>query len=148
MVQTAQILIDKLAAQASTRLAVGEDAVSRLVKFEHVSVTNDFEHLQTNHSEHFDFVLVSGVFNTMLEDDRNQLVAVLRDQLARELVILLEEETIWPSTDLISLGLRQLPFDTGECRGFYFALESYKRVPDWLNTRFWANPENFNKYRW
>ncbi|MGO3534472.1 DUF6231 family protein, partial [Pseudomonas helleri] len=24
----------------------------------------------------------------------------------------------------------------------------YKQVPDWLNARFWANPENFGKYWW
>ncbi|WP_221179020.1 DUF6231 family protein, partial [Pseudomonas chlororaphis] len=24
----------------------------------------------------------------------------------------------------------------------------YKQVPDWLNSRFWANPENFGKYWW
>ena len=24
----------------------------------------------------------------------------------------------------------------------------YKQVPDWLNAKFWANPENFGKYWW
>ncbi|MFO5894085.1 DUF6231 family protein, partial [Pseudomonas aeruginosa] len=23
-----------------------------------------------------------------------------------------------------------------------------KQVPDWLNAKFWANPENFGKYWW
>ncbi|WP_259740705.1 DUF6231 family protein, partial [Pseudomonas poae] len=27
-------------------------------------------------------------------------------------------------------------------------LLDYKQVPDWLNARFWANPENFGKYWW
>ncbi|WP_221179227.1 DUF6231 family protein, partial [Pseudomonas protegens] len=27
-------------------------------------------------------------------------------------------------------------------------LLEYKQVPDWLNSRFWANPENFGKYWW
>ncbi|MFP5429187.1 MAG: DUF6231 family protein, partial [Gammaproteobacteria bacterium] len=30
----------------------------------------------------------------------------------------------------------------------YQALIGYKQVPDWLNARFWANPENFGKYWW
>ncbi|MFI7908468.1 DUF6231 family protein, partial [Acinetobacter baumannii] len=21
-------------------------------------------------------------------------------------------------------------------------------VPDWFNSKFWANPENWNKFRW
>lgn len=29
-----------------------------------------------------------------------------------------------------------------------FNLYDYKPQPDWLNARFWANPENFHKYRW
>ena len=29
-----------------------------------------------------------------------------------------------------------------------FNILTYKQVPDWLNARFWANPENWNKFRW
>ncbi len=29
-----------------------------------------------------------------------------------------------------------------------FNLFDYKQVPDWLNSRFWANPEHWDKYRW
>ncbi|MFY5624612.1 DUF6231 family protein, partial [Acinetobacter baumannii] len=25
---------------------------------------------------------------------------------------------------------------------------TYKHVPDWFNSKFWANPENWNKFRW
>lgn len=31
---------------------------------------------------------------------------------------------------------------------FYFDIYDYKRVPDWLNSRFWANPHMWNKARW
>ena len=29
-----------------------------------------------------------------------------------------------------------------------FNILTYKQVPDWLNARFWANPENWTKFRW
>ena len=29
-----------------------------------------------------------------------------------------------------------------------FNILDYKQVPDWLNAKYWANPENWNKYRW
>nr|WP_264480642.1 DUF6231 family protein [Psychrobacter sp. I-STPA6b] len=29
-----------------------------------------------------------------------------------------------------------------------FNLYDYKYRPDWLNAKYWANPENFDKYRW
>jgi hypothetical protein len=27
-------------------------------------------------------------------------------------------------------------------------LREYKQVPDWLNAKFWANPQLFGKYWW
>jgi hypothetical protein len=75
-----------------------------------------------------------------------QLIGRCRDILARRLAILLEEA---PSAkvrqQLIGLGLHQLP---GYAGVFYHDLYDYKPTPDWLNNRFWANPELWNKYRW
>lgn len=31
---------------------------------------------------------------------------------------------------------------------YQFNLFDYKRLPDWLNSKFWANPEHWNKFRW
>ncbi|ANJ66482.1 hypothetical protein A9404_02995 [Halothiobacillus diazotrophicus] len=30
----------------------------------------------------------------------------------------------------------------------YFDIHQYKETPDWLNARHWANPQNWNKFRW
>ncbi|MCG3882567.1 DUF6231 family protein [Psychrobacter sp. Ps3] len=29
-----------------------------------------------------------------------------------------------------------------------FNLYDYKHLPNWLNSKYWANPENWDKYRW
>ncbi|WP_290652932.1 DUF6231 family protein [Aquisalimonas sp.] len=29
-----------------------------------------------------------------------------------------------------------------------FDVGTYKTTPDWLNPRYWANPELWGKYRW
>lgn len=29
-----------------------------------------------------------------------------------------------------------------------FNLYDYKRLPNWLNSKYWANPENWDKHRW
>ncbi len=29
-----------------------------------------------------------------------------------------------------------------------FNIYNYKQLPDWLNAKFWANPDNWGKYRW
>ncbi|ELA08705.1 hypothetical protein MOMA_09106 [Moraxella macacae 0408225] len=31
---------------------------------------------------------------------------------------------------------------------YQFNLFDYKQLPDWLNSKFWANPENWDKFRW
>jgi len=32
---------------------------------------------------------------------------------------------------------------SGENRWYEYRLSHYKQAPDWLNARFWANPERF-----
>ena len=46
-----------------------------------------------------------------------------------------------------AMGFRQAlnsVSDGLEYQLYEYRLKNYKRVPDWLNSRFWANPERFN----
>ncbi|MDH0648407.1 DUF6231 family protein [Pseudomonas sp. GD03858] len=57
----------------------------------------------------------------------------------------------WQDTDFYSLALSASEkFQRGDqvLSLFTYDLHDYKQVPDWLNARFWANPENFGKYWW
>jgi hypothetical protein len=75
-----------------------------------------------------------------------QLISRCRDIHSRRLVILLNQAPDSTTRQyLMSLGLHQLP-DNGSV--FYHDLYDYKPTPDWLNNRFWANPDLWNKYRW
>ena len=54
-------------------------------------------------------------------------------------------------TDFYSLALQaseRFARDEQVLTLFTYDLLDYKQVPDWLNSRFWANPENFGKYWW
>lgn len=43
-----------------------------------------------------------------------------------------------------AFGFRKLQLaDQGSIRLFEYCLSEYKQVPDWLNARYWANPERF-----
>lgn len=43
-----------------------------------------------------------------------------------------------------AFGFRRLQLeDLGSIRLFEYCLSEYKQVPDWLNARYWANPERF-----
>jgi hypothetical protein len=68
----------------------------------------------------------------------------LRDLLARRVLVVAYGDQ--------SAGLRSLGFThvekIEEWNLWQFNILEYKQIPDWLNSRYWANPENFGKYRW
>ena len=70
----------------------------------------------------------------------------LRDLLARRVLVLAHP----CHTPLLrSLGFSQIEhIDEADIIIWQFNILSYKQVPDWLNSKYWANPENWDKYRW
>ncbi|MEG0651339.1 MAG: DUF6231 family protein [Acinetobacter sp.] len=77
-----------------------------------------------------------------------QLLVKLRDLLAKRIVVAchLKDEQL-----LRSLGFTQLIDKSAHDNDFalwQFNILTYKHVPDWFNSKFWANPENWNKFRW
>ncbi|MBC3478149.1 DUF6231 family protein [Pseudomonas taiwanensis] len=57
----------------------------------------------------------------------------------------------WQDTDFFALALsasEKFRRDEQVLSLFTYDLHDYKQVPDWLNAKFWANPENFSKYWW
>lgn len=79
-----------------------------------------------------------------------QLIAALRDLLARQMLVFVPENLL-EDTALLGLALtRQARFevDGREWQAWSYDIRTYKAVPDWLNPKFWANPENWGKFRW
>jgi len=87
---------------------------------------------------------------TMAARDVRQIIARLRDVQARQILIFVPENLL-DGTTLRGLGLThqaQLERADGPWQAWSYDIRTYKAVPDWLNPKFWANPENWNKYRW
>ncbi|WP_312934806.1 DUF6231 family protein [Pseudomonas sp.] len=81
-----------------------------------------------------------------------ELLGGIRNLNASKVAVLVDLEACgWQDTDFFALALSASErFSRGEqqlCL-FTYDLRDYKQVPDWLNARFWANPENFGKYWW
>lgn len=77
-----------------------------------------------------------------------QCLVKLRDLLSKRLIVFAsaEDEQL-----LRSLGFSQLIMYGDHEQNFavwQFNILDYKQIPDWLNAKYWANPENWNKYRW
>ncbi|WP_296204027.1 DUF6231 family protein [Psychrobacter sp. UBA3962] len=74
----------------------------------------------------------------------------LRDLFAEQSLLL----TYTPLSELNfnCLGYIAHPIETSDeipdFVSWQFNLYDYKQRPDWLNAKYWANPENFDKYRW
>ena len=102
--------------------------------------------------------VVSGTLEHLERAEAEQLIALLRDQVAQRLFVLLPIGDDWPGqrshwslTDMTALGLRQVACFEHEGRALHlyrFDLYDYKLTPDWLNPRFWANPEMWDRARW
>lgn len=72
----------------------------------------------------------------------------LRDVLAERVLVLIPEHSQqWSTATMLGFGFKRI----AELKGWQawgFDIHTYKEVPDWLNAKFWANPQNWGKYWW
>jgi hypothetical protein len=106
----------------------------------------------TDLSRH-ELVFVPDALADLPHDVAMHLIASLRDLYSESLYVLLPEGDAggWTEQDLVALGLERVHrYDTpgGTSLLFRFNIRDYKKTPDWLNPRYWANPEMWNKARW
>ncbi|WP_019673061.1 DUF6231 family protein [Psychrobacter lutiphocae] len=108
---------------------------------------------------------------TTIHSQQQQIATRLRDLFAQQSVIFLANSSLSTthsnqganqinmSRNLNDLGYILTPIADGitnkdlatqstiiNC--WQFNLYDYKARPDWLNAKYWANPENYDKYRW
>ena len=82
------------------------------------------------------------------ETEKAQVLVRLRDLMAKRIVVVSKRQD---EKLLRSLGFTQLIDKTLHEADFalwQFNILTYKHVPDWFNSKFWANPENWDKFRW
>jgi hypothetical protein len=99
-------------------------------------------------SEPFDVAVLAEVLEHLESHAARELLAALRDRLARHTLIWVDlERSCLPAAELRALGFRQHACDGAQAL-FGFDLYDYKARPDWLNARFWAHPERWDRHRW
>ena len=108
-------------------------------------------------SARFDFVYLSATLEKLSHREGERLLARLRDLHTPRFALLLpltpnpDDASHWQEQELFAFGLTRLGlYGAGERRlGLYgYDLDHYKTTPDWLNPRFWANPERWDKAWW
>ncbi|UOG19033.1 DUF6231 family protein [Acinetobacter sp. PK01] len=95
------------------------------------------------------FVVLDNTEMSGLSDvTKAQFLVKLRDLMAKKLVVVTTEQD---NKLMRSLGFTQLIEKSAQGNDlaiWQFNILNYKHVPDWFNSKYWANPENWNKFRW
>ena len=132
-----------------TALCIGQKIDQNAsIQWNYFSVT-DFLNLPFTQRYDLGFVLFdTEEMQTISDSQKSQLLVKLRDLMAKRIVVVsnLSDEKL-----LRSLGYTQLIDKTTHESDFalwQFNILTYKHVPDWFNSKFWANPENWDKFRW
>lgn len=84
-------------------------------------------------------------------DRRDAVIARLRDLLLEEFFIAHPGDAVEQARRMGALGLRceAMYQHGGQTWGLnHFDARTYKKTPDWLNSRHWANPGLWGKFRW
>ncbi|MET1080924.1 MAG: DUF6231 family protein [Pseudomonas sp.] len=102
--------------------------------------------------QRFDLALIADCLEHLPKKAGLELLGGIRNLNASRIAVLVDlEASTWLDTDFFSLALQASErFQRGEqtLSLFTYDLLDYKQVPDWLNAKFWANPENYGKYWW
>ncbi|VTL97058.1 Uncharacterised protein [Pseudomonas aeruginosa] len=103
-------------------------------------------------SQRFDLALFVDCLEHLPQRRGLQLLAGVRNLNASRVAVLVDlGASDWNETDFFALAMQNSERFQREGQTltlFTYDLHEYKQVPDWLNARFWANPENFGKYWW
>lgn len=98
-----------------------------------------------------DLAIISDITETLPKAYAMQWLGLMRNAHAQHIIVISEVTTAthldWQLADYLALGMKRIAInDTHHI--YSYAIESYQLKHDWLNSRFWANPDNFDKYRW
>lgn len=106
----------------------------------------------------YDVCLVSHVLEYLPKLDAEHLVARLRDVHCGKLIVVIPTGDDWPGltstwqpNELLGLGFSRIGEFQHQGRQVHiyaFDIGNYKTTPEWLNSKYWANPELFDKYWW
>lgn len=95
--------------------------------------------------QRFDIAIVSSAFALQRKSPAAAILAALRDRHAR-CVAIVGDEHAFTNQQLVALGFEQT--EVGGAVIWLFDPDAESRRRDWNDARHWANPENFDKYRW
>ncbi len=115
-------------------------------------VTDDVKELAS--LQRFDLAVVADQLEHLPKSTGMELLGRIRNAHSNRCCVTYApagRHSAWTAVDFFSLGMTLIStFQNAgrELQLYTYAIEQYNRRRDWNNNRFWANPENFDKYWW
>jgi hypothetical protein len=142
----------------SKLLLVGASEMPALAAFQSAHANCQITHAEAGAlpselaAQRFDLALIVDCLEHLPKRTGLELLGGIRNLNASRLAVLIDLQACsWQDTDFFALAMQASErFQRGEqtLSLFTYDLLDYKQVPDWLNAKFWANPEMFDKYWW
>lgn len=114
-------------------------------------------HLLDTH-DIFEFGIVANSIEHMDKASAEHLLARLRDIYTKKLLVVVPIDkqweghaSYWEETEMLALGFilkANIRVDEKPVHVYAFDILSYKTTPDWLNNKYWANPELWDQHWW
>ena len=106
----------------------------------------------------FSAAIVAGVVECLEKHQAEMVLSRIRDLHAKRFWLLVpiglersNHASVWNQNDLIAFGMVRLstyPDQKGEWHLYQYDLMTYKTTPEWYNSRYWANPQMWDKKWW
>ncbi len=114
-------------------------------------MTKPFQLNKLKKSSAYDLVIISEITDFLSKREATEWIGTIRNYHSTHIILITDRIASrlkgWQFSDFLALGLK-LMGSTDHEDIYSYAIESYQPKKDWLNNRFWANPENYDKYRW
>jgi Family of unknown function (DUF6231) len=77
-----------------------------------------------------------------------QLLGQVRNLLADQIWVITQSPH-WSLADFMAMGFQQDSTEVfAPAQVFTYSLHAYNHKRSWNNAKYWANPQNFHRYRW
>jgi len=100
---------------------------------------------------YIELAVVSDLIETMSKEQATEWLSMLRNCHTQQLILIVdntnEPNHEWQLADFLAMGLHKI-IANQHYQLLSYNIKNYRPKHDWLNSRFWANPENYDKYRW
>ncbi|RKZ86366.1 MAG: hypothetical protein DRQ39_05810 [Gammaproteobacteria bacterium] len=98
-----------------------------------------------------DLAIISEITDTLVKPQALEWLGMIRNCYAQHIIVIsdIEQSTQqgWQLADFLGMGMKHVA-TTAKYQIFSYAIENYQLKREWQNSQFWANPENYDKYRW